>query len=457
MDASCEPTNANTGHPGNLWTTAAPWGLMVFLAIVGLSVSISFVLRMEAEFDYVYRQAGLDLAQGKDFYSTDQYVYPPFAAWLAIPLANLAPLPARLIWLAINLIACWLLIHCAWQIARGGKLLGLRFELREHLIFWCGLGSGFFYLLNAVNHTQTDIVIGALVMAGCLAISRGKSMTAAVCFGLASAFKCTPLLWMVYFVWRGRIVPALTVAVVFLGVNLLPNLAASDPDGGWWLQFWSQRYLSGVTKRTAEVGAWHTFPRYNQSLNGAVHRLFFVDPVWTDSGLHEVSRERPVDRQVVKFVVLGSEVALALGCLVIMGRFWRRNFGEFSYEAPGLRDGLDCSIICILMLLLSPMSGKAHFSLLVLPGFCLARLAIIEKNRPLAVILALSVPLIVSGRLSLGGLGLYAMWWGNVTCHAVLLLAGCLLALRQMRTRADWAAFTSLPSSNVPEPRQHAA
>jgi hypothetical protein len=248
------------------------------------------------------------------------------------------------------------------------------------------------------------------------------------------------------------------VALVFVGVNLLPNLAADAPDGSWWLTCWSGRYLAGVSKPTAEVGAWHTAPRYNQSLNGAVQRLFFVDPGFSDADgdFHETPRAQTMDRQVVKFVALACEAGLVLGCLVVMGRFWRpfspRPAGQ-AFQPDGqtgkpdlrgeglgvrgsLHDVLDSGVVCILMLLLSPMSGKAHFGLLILPGFCLARLAIVERNRSAIIVLGLSVPLILSGRLLTGKPGLYALWWGSVTWHAMLMLAGCLLALRRVKSEA---------------------
>ena len=46
--------------------------------------------------------------------------------------------------------------------------------------------GGASYAFNAVSHHQTDLVIGALLMGGCLALTRSRSWAAAVCFGLAS-------------------------------------------------------------------------------------------------------------------------------------------------------------------------------------------------------------------------------------------------------------------------------
>jgi hypothetical protein len=79
------------------------------------------------------------------------------------------------------------------------------------------------------------------------------------------------------------------------------------------------------------------------------------------------------------------------------------------------------------MLLLSPMSSKPHFCTLLLPGFCLARLALTERNRRLG---ALLIGAVLAGASGIKGIlgsdaASVALWWGNVTGSTLLLLAGC--------------------------------
>jgi hypothetical protein len=48
-------------------------------------------------------------------------------------------------------------------------------------------------------------------------------------------------------------------------------------------------------------------------------------------------------------------------------------------------------VILLLMLLISAMSSKAHFATMILPGFCLARLAVRTKNVGFWMLLLLSI------------------------------------------------------------------
>jgi len=90
------------------------------------------------------------------------------------------------------------------------------------------------------------------------------------------------------------------------------------------------------------------------------------------------------------------------------------------------------------MLLLSPMSHQTHFGILILPGFFVARMAIVNHDRVAAW--SMLICLIVIGLLDhfifYTALGDVFAWYGNVTCGAVALGAACLHALAQSRPPA---------------------
>ncbi len=99
---------------------------------------------------------------------------------------------------------------------------------------------------------------------------------------------------------------------------------------------------------------------------------------------------------------------------------------------PTLQLAIESSAVCCLMLLLSPMTGKAHFVVMLLPCFLLARLAVIEGDRRLWFILALMA---VAGPLTTKGilgrdLGGAVLDWGLPTLYLALGLAGSWLAVR---------------------------
>src|SRR5438874_1333 len=67
-----------------------------------------------------------------------------------------------------------------------------------------GLACALPYVLSVMDHQQTDLLIAALLIGGCLALQRARALSAATLFGLAAGMKCTPLLWAPYLAWRGR-------------------------------------------------------------------------------------------------------------------------------------------------------------------------------------------------------------------------------------------------------------
>jgi hypothetical protein len=116
-------------------------------------------------------------------------------------------------------------------------------------------------------------------------------------------------------------------------------------------------------------------------------------------------------------------------------------------------------IVC-LMLLMSPMSSSAHFNILVLPGFCLARVALAHvpekwtpvfrkgyaptqeapaRDRMLWIALALAGLLFALTNKELVRDTLYTVlvWAGTTTIGTVLLWWACVWALMRCYPKAD--------------------
>jgi hypothetical protein len=106
---------------------------------------------------------------------------------------------------------------------------------------------------------------------------------------------------------------------------------------------------------------------------------------------------------------------------------------------PTDRHALECGMVLLLMVLLSPMSSKAHFGTLVLPGFCLAQSALRSRSPLLRGTLAAAIVLGLLCNKDPLGEKLYtlSLWYGVVTWQALVLLAGCLIAYRQKQICAQ--------------------
>jgi hypothetical protein len=394
-------------------------------------MGVPFVLRTNSEWDDVYVRAANHLRAGESMYQPNEgYVYPPFMATLALPCTFLPPMVERLAFFLLSVTCAVCLCRWAWRLAGGGPWPGFQpFHLQEHVIGWLGLASGFRYVIDCLSHQQTDLVIGALVLGGCVALFLSRSLLAATCFGLAAGAKCTPLLWCGYLLWRRQWRAAGWLVTVAVGVNLLPNVVYSPEGGTLWVVQWYQNYLAPMTQATAFPGVWYSDPVYNQSLAGAVHRWLATEWTITGEGFTLLDRESPVGALVGKGILYGLEAALLGGTLVVLGR--RSNDPDHP-AGPAW----EYSIVLLGMLLLSPMSSKPHFCTLLLPGFCLARRALTARSHFLGLLLIVAILVGASGIKGLLGsdMASVALWWGNVMWSTFILLAGCgYVLLRQGR------------------------
>ena len=99
----------------------------------------------------------------------------------------------RVLWYLVNVGCLLVLLRGAWHLSGGGAWLApFPAPKREYGIALLGLASGIYYSLDCLAHQQTDLVIGALLLAGCVTLARGRSFGAATWFGIAAGIKCTP-------------------------------------------------------------------------------------------------------------------------------------------------------------------------------------------------------------------------------------------------------------------------
>jgi hypothetical protein len=355
---------------------------------------------------------------------------------MALPFIALSKTSGRFVWLLVNLIALVAMLCWGWRVAGGSRLDGVGTN---------GLGGvcGIFYVHNCLAHQQTDILIGAALAGGCLLLVRGRALLAATLFGLAAACKCTGLLWVPYFIWRGRPAAAAWVLVVVLGVNCFPDFISTAPTGRPWLVEYASRFLKPLTAPNHYVGSWGSEPVYNQSISGMGQRWCTTRWEWTATDCEVHSRDPLIRPQFLRGWVYGCQLLLLSGVLWVCGRPFRKP----AAEPDGQRQAWEAGIVLLLMLLFSPMSSKAHFGTLIVPAFCLARAALNSRSRVLGVVLLGSILLGLASNKDPLGEKLYtlSLWYGVVTWQTLLLLIGCLIALR----RGPGTVSVPLPNPTV--------
>ena len=206
----------------------------------------------------VYRRAGSVLLAGGDFYELPghlQFLYPPFAAVLSVPLALLPSTVVELGWTAAGALALVAILH--------------RFGLQGWLLSVASAVA--VYVVEPVLHTlafgQLGIFLVALVVLDLVPGPRvfpRRLLPQGVLTAIATAIKLTPAIFVVYLLmvrkYRAFWVAVITgIAVTLVSAVILP--AAS-------YEFWT-RLAQGDT------GLGHSIIYYtNQSVMADIVRIF---------------------------------------------------------------------------------------------------------------------------------------------------------------------------------------
>lgn len=439
-------------HSVKHWRRSHPYTSVA--AVYFLIMLVPFCTRQHSsEWDDVFVHAGRTIVQGGEMYTPgDSYLYPPFMAWLAIPFGLLPVGLERLLFYGLNVACAIFLCRWSWSLAGGQPLQVAGTPRSEHLICILGLICAFPYIGSALDHQQVDIIIGCLVMAGCLALSKSRSWIGATAFGLAAAMKCTSLLWCPYLIWRRRWLAAVWLVIVAIGANMLPDLVTPSPSGKPWAVGWLSRYIIPLSDANAYPGSWGSAIIYNQSVCGLWNRYLLTRFVRYSDGFDVVARTHLVSAGTLKLVVYGSEGALVLAALAVCG-WWRRRPSLDKTVERSLQEPLEFSIVLALMLLLSPMSSKPHFCILLLPSYCLARAALVRKSRPALILLSLAIFMRILPLRGIWGdeLSTFCLWWGCITWSTLLLCVGCLWELNALR-KQRWTLNVQRSTFNVQRP-----
>jgi alpha-1,2-mannosyltransferase len=316
-----------------LWARLASWlGVCAVPVLVALYVGATtfpggtFIpwrpLMVDLE---VYRRAGSVLLAGGDFYDLPgqlQFLYPPFAAVLAVPLALLPTVVVQIGWTAAGAMALVAILH--------------RFGLTGWLLSLAGVAA--VYVVEPAIQTlafgQLGIFLVALVVLDLVPGPRvfyRRLLPEGVLTAVATAIKLTPAIFVVYLL-AVRKFRAFWVAVVTGGVLTLATAAIVPPAS---YEFWT-RLAHGDT------GLGHSIIYFtNQSVMANIVRIFGIGP-------------EP------------AAVGLALSAVVAVAGVWA---AVLWHRLGDVR--LAVSLCGVAGLLASPVSWLHHFVWVIPLAMCL--------------------------------------------------------------------------------------
>jgi alpha-1,2-mannosyltransferase len=276
------------------------------------------------------------------------FTYPPGFAFVMTPFAGM-PMGLRLfVWYVITIGATVGAYKLSEKLA--ARLFVEPFGLVEQ--GWArilALVLSIKFALAVLENQAYDTLSLVFVMLGLMGLSHRREarrfeILGGAAIGLAAAIKATPLIFLPYLIVKRRFVAATAFTAAYLLLSFAPDLVftpvgASEGYFMAWLHHIAGASL--LNPEAAQFNFWSGANSLNHSLRGAVSLQ--INEV-TQGGLF-------------KAVWYGVDLAFIAFCAALI---------MLRKERPGLL-AIDASILLIATLMLSPMTSRSHYVVLIVP------------------------------------------------------------------------------------------
>jgi hypothetical protein len=382
----------------------------------------------------VYYHAAREVIAGRDPYQRSlgdwtPYIYPPLLSELMVPFA-LLPLPvAAYFWFLVSVAS---IVGAAWMSARlatqSSELVSgtLKKGAAVSSLWQAGIAAVAVvvvlrFVLDTFNLGQVNALVAGLAVAHVYLYARGRKALSAIVLVIAVSIKLTPALLLVYHLAKLRLKFALACAAVLVAVTLVSFL----PFGATRVEAF-RVFVSRTVKN--EQGYDFAYAG-NQSLRGAIARLTHrANEASSSSGAESREPAEPITL-LISLVLLACSVFAAV-----------RAQNELAAAAP---------FFCC-MVMLSPLSWKAHYVILLLPVARLVSLMKASSKARYVIASALTVSFALFNLTSPRVIGLAAAEWADA--HS-LILAGALLIFVVCIASAHWKSISLYGRPSVGDPR----
>lgn len=353
----------------------------------------------------VYYHAAREVIGGRDPFQRSlgdwtPYIYPPLLAELIIPLAVL-PLPiAAYLWFLISVASVVAAASMSASLAFGDSRGPLNERAsRRWAIAACSVMLVLRFVLDTFNLGQVNAVVAALAVAHIYFYERDRRGLSAVALVAAISIKLTPALFLVYHIAKLRVKFAVACAALLIAVTAI-SLVPFGPRGLDVFQtFWGRTVKNEQGYDFAYSG--------NQSLRGVIARANKSEANLPNEG----ESGKPADLTTILLSV--ALLGLATFAAVRAG-------DELAAASPFF-----CG-----MVLLSPLSWKAHYVILILPAAYLFHRAKTSGSARLIVAATLGAAFVLFNLTSPRIVGLAAAEWADV--HSLVFVGGMLIFIASL-------------------------
>ena len=369
----------------------------VLLLLIGVSIGLSVQYGRKASKGrsaFVrWRPILQSMYQGEDLYAHPfNYPNPPIMAILLQPLSLLPTVPGALIWFYTKLFLTALSFYWTLQLIReNARPLSIWAEL---LLISLSLRP----IISDLQHGNVNLFILFLIVAGLKALQSKCHRTCGLLIALAASCKVTPVLFCLYFIYKGAWrVATWSVLGLVLFLILIPSCLLGFEANNQLLEGWTElMILPYLLEGQVEV------EQTNQSLAGVLSRLLINVPSIAFKGaptesINLVSLEKETVQWLIRATGIVFVCLLAISC--------------HTCTQSTNRWLLACeySLVLMCMLFLSERSWKHHYVTMLIPYAVVchgitSNFLSLGWRRYLGSILAISMLLMASTSQELGEL-----------------------------------------------------
>ena len=349
--------------------------LRSLVIIIGASIVlvqwISTMLKPHGDFSRHW-EFGRRFVHGEFLYTNGLDIpYPPFFAMAYAPL-SLVPLQvAKPIFFLFGFFS---LIAVLWILDR---LAEATIKVRNGYRFWIIAGALLItsrFVVRDFDDGGQNLILLALTWGAVYFWTRGRDFVGGASLGLATALKCTPALFIVYFAWKRqwRIAGiALVSAAVFTLVPALWQTSGYPVH----MRSWIGNVVQGVSQPDPSIGVLGPEQLQNKSLRPALARYLMHLP--------ESHPGRFDGRGYIDFLALSPDAAgwlikaILMAGIIATGWLLRH---RISRDSPILV--WECAIVALLTILYSPISWGQHCVAAIPAVYLILRALVSGQSQP---------------------------------------------------------------------------
>jgi alpha-1,2-mannosyltransferase len=339
------------------------WVPIASAAVWVMAVWIKIILRPQGDFP-LHFELGRRLARGAFIYEGGiDFVYPPFWAMVHAPLHLFGLHAAQIIVYPLAIGAIAALVRTLQRLSEQSM------PLSPDASFWSttlAIVLGSLFLGRDLPEVGVNTALVAMSWLSVYFWSKERDITGGVILGMAGAMKCTPLLFVAWFILKRQWKIAAAACAAFAIFTLSPVLVSGPDQYARMMKTWIAGVVQGVSDPDPSRGPLGEEKVENLSLRPALARYLMNlpyghmgRPETSDNPRHPSNPPSPYYFQFLDLPVFwAGMVARLLMAALFIWMVWLMRHRPVSRNSVEIL--WECAAVSILILLFSPITWVQH-------------------------------------------------------------------------------------------------